>query len=109
MVSVSLKDVLATGAFGPVCLGCAREALEAAFGEPEGTDGTSCKYRRPNIWKYGDVEFYFDRTRRNGFPLDRRCGADFRWRDFRWTGTADRKLPVDSEAWKGRRGPRAVI
>ncbi len=61
MVSVSLKDFAATGVFGPVVFGCTRTALEAVLGEPEATGGQSRKHRRPNIWKYGDVEFYFTR------------------------------------------------
>ena len=62
MVSISLKDFAVTGAFGPVTLGYVREALEVALGEPEATGGESRKHRRPNIWKYGDVEFFFDRV-----------------------------------------------
>ena len=62
MVSVSLKDFAVTGAIGPVTLGYGREALEVALGEPEATGGETRKHRRPNIWKYGDVEFFFDRA-----------------------------------------------
>ncbi len=47
--------------FGNICLGCTREALTDAFGEPEDKGGTSRKYRRPAIWKYGDIEFFFSR------------------------------------------------
>jgi hypothetical protein len=59
MVSVSLKDFVATSVFGPVALGSASEAVKAAFGEPEAAGRTFRKCRRPNLWKYGDVEFVF--------------------------------------------------
>jgi hypothetical protein len=59
MITVSLRDWAVTGAFGPVALGCTRAALQAAFGAPEDVGGTSREYRRPTIWKYGDVEFHF--------------------------------------------------
>jgi hypothetical protein len=60
MPSVSLKDFLATGRFGPVSLGADRTALEWVFGAPEATGGTGRRKRVPPIWKYGDVGFFFD-------------------------------------------------
>lgn len=59
---VSLKDFLTSGQFGPVLFGCDRLQLESTVGQPEATGGVSRKYRRPVIWKYGDVEFFFSRT-----------------------------------------------
>jgi hypothetical protein len=64
MVSVSLMDFAATGAFGIIRLGCSSDALEAALGEPEATGGESRRHRMPSIWKYGDVEFFFSRPSR---------------------------------------------
>jgi hypothetical protein len=58
-VNVSLLEFLRTGQLGPVRLGMDREALRAALGEPELTGGTSRKYPRPSIWKYGSMEFFF--------------------------------------------------
>jgi hypothetical protein len=60
-VTVSLRDFLSTGNFGPLTAAFTRDALEGVLGPPEGTGGTSRKHRRPIIWKYGDLEFYFDR------------------------------------------------
>lgn len=61
MTTVHLRDFLATGEFGPISLGADRPAVEACFGQPETTGGQSRKHKRPNIWKYGDVEFFFER------------------------------------------------
>jgi hypothetical protein len=61
VIRVSLKDFIATGEFGQVAIGCTCSDLEAVLGEPECRGGESRKHRRPNIWKYGDVEFFFDR------------------------------------------------
>src|SRR5262249_982807 len=47
---------------GPVTVGFTPATLEAALGAPEATGGHSRKHRRPVIWKYGDVEFHFDRS-----------------------------------------------
>lgn len=58
---VSILDFFATGRFGPIALGISQPALEAALDAPEDTGGGSRKCRRPSIWKYGDIEFYFDR------------------------------------------------
>lgn len=63
---ISLKEFAATGNFGPVTVGFTPSALELAFGPPDATGGTSRRYRRPSIWKYGDVEFFFDRQSRRG-------------------------------------------
>src|SRR6185312_12274771 len=60
-VRVSLKDFATTGDFGPVKPGFTAVSLEAIFGKPEATGGTSRRHRRPAIWKYGDIEFTFAR------------------------------------------------
>jgi hypothetical protein len=36
-----------------------REQLRALLGEPDAIGGTSRKYRRPRIWKYGNIEYHF--------------------------------------------------
>ena len=60
---LSLKDFVATGAIADVPFACDPRQLETVAGEPEATGGTSRKHRQPIIWKYGDVEFYFSRSR----------------------------------------------
>lgn len=59
MVSVSLKQFVETGRFGSVCLGMSRAQVENILGTPDDVGGASRKYRKPPIWKYGDVEFHF--------------------------------------------------
>jgi hypothetical protein len=56
---VSLKDLIETGHFGPVNLGMSRAQVETSLGAPDDVGGTSRKYRKPSIWKYGDVELHF--------------------------------------------------
>src|SRR4051812_13318113 len=61
-VLVSLREFAASGTFGPAVPGCTPSELESVFGLPEATGGQSRRYRRPSIWKYGDVEFFFGRS-----------------------------------------------
>jgi hypothetical protein len=63
-VIVSFRVFFSSGVFGPVDLGAGVADLESAFGAPEATGGESRKHRNPTIWKYGDVEFFFNRTSR---------------------------------------------
>jgi hypothetical protein len=58
-MNVSLKDLIQTGRFGSVRLGMSRAQVESSLGVPDDTGGTSRKYRRPSVWKYGDVELHF--------------------------------------------------
>lgn len=57
--SISLKDFLLTGDFGPVSLGMTREQVAACLGEPEHRSVPTRGQRIPAIWKYGDIEFHF--------------------------------------------------
>ena len=41
-------------------IGMTREEVVAALGKPDDTGGTSRKYRTPSIYKYGDIELFFD-------------------------------------------------
>ena len=59
---LSLKDLLSNGSISQVPFSCDRAALEAQAGKPECTGGVSRKHKRPVIWKYGDVEFFFSRS-----------------------------------------------
>jgi hypothetical protein len=36
-----------------------REQVENLLGAPDALGGTSREYRKPSIWKYGDVELHF--------------------------------------------------
>lgn len=58
-MKVSLKELIETGCFGPVRLGMNREEVESSLGAPDDVGGTSRKYRKPSIWKYGDIELHF--------------------------------------------------
>lgn len=59
--SVSLKSLLRTGHFGNIKLGLDRNDVAQLLGKHDDVGGTSRKYSRPGIWKYGDVELFFDR------------------------------------------------
>lgn len=75
---ISLREFVATGRFGPLTPECTPAALEAVFGPPEAKGGTSRKYSDPVIWKYGDLEFCFDRQvgTLSLIHVDRFSGAD---------------------------------
>jgi hypothetical protein len=59
MKHVSMREFVETGEYGGARLGIGRAELQALFGEPDDLSGASRKYRKPAIWKYGDVEFHF--------------------------------------------------
>lgn len=42
-------------------VGMSREEVVALLGVPDQEGGTSRKYRTPSIFKYGNVEFHFER------------------------------------------------
>ena len=56
--SVSMRDFLRSGEFGPIRLGDTVDSLRSAFGEPPAVGRTSGRHHTPLIWKYGDVEFH---------------------------------------------------
>ena len=58
-MNVSLKELIQTGRFGSVILGMSRAQVESSLGVPDDVGGSSRKYRKPPIWKYGDVELHF--------------------------------------------------
>ncbi len=45
---------------GKVRIGMSREEVIAILGEPDDMGGTSRKYRTPCIFKYGEIELFFD-------------------------------------------------
>jgi len=59
-VAVSLPDLLRTGDFGPIHLGMSRGAVLDALGKPDDFSVTESQPGLPAIFKYGDIEFYFD-------------------------------------------------
>jgi hypothetical protein len=60
-MKVSLRRLLATGEFGDLRSGMSGQEVRSLLGEPDGMGNTSRKYRRPNIYLYGTVEFWFQR------------------------------------------------
>lgn len=62
MIKVSLRDWAATGRFGPLEIGDSRGRVEAVFGAPSDWMNGYPASTSP-IWKYGDIEFYFDQDR----------------------------------------------
>ena len=59
-VAVSLHDLLRTGDFGPIHLGMSRGAVLDALGKPDDFSVAESQPGLPAIFKYGDIEFYFD-------------------------------------------------
>lgn len=59
MNKASLKELIQDGNFGLIELGMSRVGVEEILGSPDCWGGNECNYRQANIWKYGDVEFYF--------------------------------------------------
>jgi hypothetical protein len=62
--SVSMREFLRSGEFGPVRLGDSADSLKRIFGEPPVVGGTSRRHRTPGIWKYGDIEFHLTSNRK---------------------------------------------
>lgn len=64
-ITVSLKDVLMGGTFGPIYIGMARARVHETLGDPDDWSAADAARRGPDpwrtstIWKYGDLEFYF--------------------------------------------------
>ena len=58
-MNVSLKDLIEIGHFGSVRPGMSRAQVESSPGVPDDMGVGSLKYRKPSIWKYGDVELHF--------------------------------------------------
>lgn len=61
MLMVSIEEFARTGRFGPIQLGVTRDTLRSIIGYPDcwsGSDANSLE--TASIWKFGDIEFYFD-------------------------------------------------
>ena len=59
-VKVSFLDFLKTGSFGAVRLGMTQGELQACIGAPQDTSIIRRKQKRPEVFKYGSIEFHFD-------------------------------------------------
>ncbi len=64
-ITVSLKNVVMGGIFGPIYIGMSRALVHETLGNPDHwSAGDAAKkgpdpWRTSTIWKYGDLEFYF--------------------------------------------------
>ncbi len=58
-MKASLKDFAQTGSFGLIELGISRSAVEQYLGSPDDWEASAPNYQSATIWKYGDIEFYF--------------------------------------------------
>src|SRR5260370_39311944 len=63
-VSVTMREFLRSGKFGPVRLGDSVDSLRSFFGEPPVVGSASRRHRTPGIWKYGDIEFHLTGDRK---------------------------------------------
>ena len=59
MVDASLFDFAQTGAFGGIAVGDERPRVEAILGRPNDWGIAPAPIETAEIWKYGDIEFYF--------------------------------------------------
>jgi hypothetical protein len=62
MISVSLKNFIRTGEFGPVRAGLPRDEVTSILGPPDDHSVPSRRFREPEILKYGDFEWHFSRA-----------------------------------------------
>jgi hypothetical protein len=63
-ISVSMREFLRSGEFGPVRLGASAENVRSIFGEPHSVGSTLRRRQTPGVWKYGDIEFHLTVDRR---------------------------------------------
>jgi hypothetical protein len=62
-----LRAFLKTGRLGDLRLGMTRAEIAALLGRPDAEGGTSRKYKRPSVWRYGTMECWF------GQPYSETC------------------------------------
>ena len=62
--TASLRHFLRTGELAGIHLGLHEDEVAELLGKPDAVGGTSRKYRKPSLWKYGDIELVFDRQTR---------------------------------------------
>ena len=61
-IAVSMLAFLRTGEFGPIKLGIFRAELQGCLGDPENWGPHPKAKQHAAVWKYGDIEFYFDNS-----------------------------------------------
>ena len=60
-MNISLIRFLQTGSLGEIRVGWTVEDIQALRGPPNASAKSSRKYRYPDIWLYGGVEFWIER------------------------------------------------
>lgn len=60
----NLKEFLQTLKLGEIHLDQHEDEVASILGKPDYVGGTSREYRRPSLWKYGDIEMYLDHETR---------------------------------------------
>jgi hypothetical protein len=60
---MALDRVLELITAGRIRLGMTKAEVRDVLGPPDNWGNTSRRYREPSIWKYGDVEFWFERRK----------------------------------------------
>ena len=58
-VKVSLEDFIRYGFLGPIELGSSRDFVEQQLGSPDFWDARCKDYLKAKIWKYSNIELYF--------------------------------------------------
>ena len=59
MTPISLLEFARTGAFAGIMIGHSRQLIESILGLPETWGMPPTRIETAEIWKYGDIEFYF--------------------------------------------------
>jgi hypothetical protein len=62
-MKASLEDFARTGVFGSIELDMTRSQVEQLLGLPDDWEYEAPTYQSATIWKYGDIEFYFQADR----------------------------------------------
>lgn len=60
MQRLNLQELTRRGRLGPIVLGMQDDVVRQALGEPDDIGGISRKYRRGNLWLFGDLELGFE-------------------------------------------------
>lgn len=58
-MKASLQEFIQSGVLGSLDVGMSRSAVEECLGAPPSWEAKARGYRKADIWKYGDIELYF--------------------------------------------------
>ena len=58
-MKASLQEFVESGVLGTLQVGASRAAVEESLGKPRSWEDRARGYRKADIWKYGDIELYF--------------------------------------------------